>query len=104
MNVLFKEGDDILFYMDYYKFSKKGLVMTESDSELYQEPAILGVVVDASTDVIKIQVPGQPIDIAWDVPERYVRVPRVGSWFTELGGRWGSIYVYLILAGIIVWL
>ena len=102
--VIFEEGDDVLFYMDYFKYSsEEGMVLTGSDTELFQSVAQLGIVVSATETMLKVRIPGQPVEVVFDVPIRYARKPRKNSWFGELGGKFGSVYVYLALMGILVW-
>ena len=102
--VIFEEGDDVLFYMDYFKYtSEEGMVLTPSDSELFRTVAQLGIVVEATETMLRVRIPGQPVEVIFDVPLRYARIPRMNSYFGELGGKFGSMYVYLVLLGILVW-
>ncbi len=101
MHEIFKKGDPVLFYMDYFKYSDDDKVLTQSDADLFNEPAQLGVVVE-SGPIMKIRIPDQPVEVVFDVPERYIRKPRISSWFADLGGSYGSVYVYLMLLGILV--
>ena len=104
---MWAEGDDVLFYMDYFKYTDKDsdtIELTKSDSELFQSTAQLGVVHSVEGSILKVGIPGQPIEILFDVPLRYARKPRIGSYFSEWGGTFGSPVVYFVLLGIIVFL
>ena len=101
MHEIFEKGDTVLFYMDYFKYSDNDKVLTKSDADLFNEPAQLGVVLE-SGPIMKIRKPNLPIEVVFNVPERYVRKPRISSWFADLGGSYGSVYIYLMLLGILV--
>lgn len=79
--------NNVLFYPEYMRGDL-------SDAELFEKTALLGNKVSENNESITIQYGPK----TYDVEPKYVKSARYSNGFTRLGGRYGSVWIYSIIA------